>query len=84
MKLKNVLILSAAVVALGMGSVSISKAYAADEAAVAASTDVKADAPKVEKGKKAAHHKKHGKHAAHKESKKEAAPAPAAAPATNQ
>lgn len=83
MKLKNVLILSAAVVALGMGSVSISKAYAADEAAATATTEAKVDAPKVE-GKKAVHHKKHGKHVAHKEVKKEAAPAPADAPATNQ
>ena len=61
-----------------MGSVSIGKAYAADNAAVAATTDAKADA---HKGKKAAHHKKHVKHVAHK---KEAAPAPAEAPSTNQ
>ncbi|MDB5490525.1 MAG: hypothetical protein JWO78_374 [Micavibrio sp.] len=82
MKLKNVLILSAAVVALGMGSVSVSKAFAAGEPAVAATTDVKVDAPKVEKVKKAAHHKKHAKHSAHKGMKKEVAPAEV--PATNQ
>ena len=79
MKLKNALILSAAVVALGMGSVSISKAYAADDKAAVA---VKTDAAKPVK--KAAHHKHHGKHVAVKKEMKTDAVVQTTAPATNQ
>lgn len=81
MKLKNALILSAAVVALGMGSVSISKAYAAEDKA-AVSADVKTEAAKPVK--KAAHHKHHGKHVAVKKEVKTDAVVQTPAPATNQ